>query len=279
MKKIKHSKYKNTGILFELLVRQIASDTMNNNKSRAMSVLRKHFKSSSELGKELQLYQTVVSEKFNSEYKAEKFVNAVVSARKKLSETILKRQKYNLIKDIKETFDLHAFFKSRVTNYKVLASTYQLFEFAEIDNPASLINAKTVLIEHINNTSARKTIVSEIYNKQHEDVRILSQRMLIDKFNEKYTNLNESQKTLLREYINNISNSVALKEYVANSVPALKASLIKSLNNVGDKITKIKLKEVINMLNDMHSMPLIKDKHVLTLLRYYELEKELKSVK
>ena len=101
MKKIKHSKYKNTGILFELLVRQIASDTMNNNKSRAMSVLRKHFKSSSELGKELQLYQTVVSEKFNSEYKAEKFVNAVVSARKKLSETILKRQKYNLIKDIK----------------------------------------------------------------------------------------------------------------------------------------------------------------------------------
>jgi hypothetical protein len=161
----------------------------------------------------------------------------------------------------------------------VLASTYQLFEYNEIDNPASLVNAKSVLIEHINNKSAKKSIVAEIYNKQHKDVRILSQRMLIDKFNEKYSNLNESQKVLLREYINNITNSIALKEYVSNTVPTLKTSLKKSLNRVGDKVTKIKLNEVINMLTEFNSVNLIKDKHILTLLRYYELDKELKGIK
>ena len=279
MKKIKHSKYKNTGILFELLVRQIASDTMNNTKSPAIAMLRKHFKSSSDLGKELQLYQTLGEEKFNSDYKAEKFVNAVSSARKKLSETNLKRQKYNLIKDIKETFDLHAFFKSRISNYKVLASTYQIFEYKEIDNPAALVNARGILVDHIINISAKKTIVSEIYNKQHKDVRILSQRMLIDKFNNKYSALDDSQKVLLREYINNITNSVALKEYVTDTVPVLQKSLKKSLSKVGDKVVKIKLNEVINMLNKLDSVSLIKDKHILTLLQYQELDKELKRIK
>jgi hypothetical protein len=252
---------------------------MNNNATPAMSVLRRHFKASSDLGKELQLYQTLIAEKFNSEYKAEKFVAAVVSARRKISETTLKRQKYNLIKDIKDTFDLPTFFKSRISNYKVLASTYQLFEYKEIDNPAVLVNAKGVLVEHINNKSAKKSIVAEIYNKQHKDVRILSQRMLIDKFNDKYSNLNEAQKVLLREYINNISNSVALKEYVGTTIPTLKTSLKKSSNRIGDKVTKIKLNEVINMLNNFDSINLIKDKHILTLLRYYELDKELKGIK
>ena len=184
-----------------------------------------------------------------------------------------------LIKDIKESFDLPTFFKSRISNYKVLASTYQIFEYTDTDNPASLMNAKGIIIEHINNTGAKKTIVSEIYNKQHRDVRILSQRMLIDKFNQKYENLNNAQKTLLREYINNISNSVALKEYVTSSIPTLKESLAKSLTRIGDKVTKIKLKEVINMLTDLNSLPIIKDKHVLTLLRYHELDKELKGIK
>ena len=80
-------------------------------------------------------------------------------------------------------------------------------------------------------------------------------------------------------FFNNISNSVALKEYVTETIPTLQTSLKTSLNKVGDKVTKIKLNEVINMLKELDEVSLIKDKHILTLLRYYELDKELKGIK
>lgn len=279
MKKIKHSKYKNTGILFELLVRQIATDTMENVKSPAYALLKKHFNTSSDLGKELQYYQTLMNEKFQKETSGEKFISAVVSARKKLSESNIRRQKYNLIKDIKETFNIDTFFASRVNNYKILASIYKLFEYSESDNPASLINAKGTLSEHITGKASTRNIVKETFATENSDVRILSQKMLIDKFNSKYGTLDARQKSLLREYINNITNSVALKEYIDIITPELQTSLKKSMKHVSDKVTRIKLAEVVNMLSKFQTLKLVKDKHILTLLRYYELDKELNMVK
>ncbi len=90
MKRIKHSKVKNTGIIFELLVRQVASDTMNNKNSKALRVIKKHFKSNSELAKELKLYRTVAQEKFLSESKAVDLIDAVIRSRKQLNEIQLR---------------------------------------------------------------------------------------------------------------------------------------------------------------------------------------------
>jgi len=65
MKKIKHSKFKNTGFIFELLVRQITSEIMSANKSVAEKILKEHFNSKKELSKELKLYQYLINEKYN----------------------------------------------------------------------------------------------------------------------------------------------------------------------------------------------------------------------
>ena len=116
MKKLKHSKYKNTGILFELLVRQISTDTLNNKDSKATYIIREHFGKSTELAKELKLYKVFIEESFSSEYKASEFVNIILSERKKLNESVLNRQKYNLIKAIKKNFVLEDFFKYRVSS-------------------------------------------------------------------------------------------------------------------------------------------------------------------
>tara|TARA_R110000824_G_scaffold108857_3_gene256186 strand:+ start:181 stop:1047 length:867 start_codon:yes stop_codon:yes gene_type:complete len=285
MKKIKHSKFKNTGILFEMLVRQVAADTMHGRKTKALPLIKKHFKPGTELGKELQLYHTLQKEEFKTETNAQKFLQACVTARKALNISALRRQKYNLIKEISDKFIVENFFKSRVSNYTVLASIFKLFEYAEVDNPAQIVRSKSTLVEHVlrnalNNPIKKKTgnTVKESYAVQTKDVRLLSYKMLIDKFNDKYNGLNQRQKNILREYINNVTNTVALKEFVQKEIPVIQKELKRASTRVGSKIVKIKLNEVNNMLTKITNAPVVKDKDVLTMLRYYELIKELKKV-
>ena len=284
MKKIKHSKYKNTGILFEMLVRQVAADTMHGRRTKALPIIKRHFKSGTELGKELQLYRTLQEEEFKTETSAQKFLQACVTARKSLNEGALRRQKYNLIKEINDTFIIDNFFKSRVSNYNIMAAAYKLFEYAEVDNPAQIVRSKATLVEHVlRNTLANPVkqnkggVIKETYAVQPKDVRLLSYKMLIDKFNDKYNGLNQRQKNILREYINNVTNTVALKEFITNEIPVIQKELKRASSRVGSKIVKIKLNEVNNMLSELQGRGIVKDKDVLTMLRYYELIKELKK--
>ena len=285
MKKIKHSKYKNTGILFEMLVRQIAADTMHGHKTKALPILKRHFKAGTELGKELQLYRTIQEEEFKSETSAQKFLQACITARKSLNESALRRQKYNLIKEINDSFIVENFFKSRVSNYTILASIFKLFEYAEVDNPAHIVKSKSTLVEHVlrnaiaNPIKTKKgNVIKESYAVQEKDVRLLSYKMLIDKFNQKYNGLNTRQKNVLREYINNVTNSVSLKEFIQKEIPVIQKYLTRASRTVGSKIVKIKLHEVNNMLTKISNSSVVKDKHVLTILKYHELIKELNKM-
>jgi len=281
MKNLKHSKFKNTGILFELLIRQITSDTLNNIDSKAIPIIKKHFSKSTELAKELNLYQTLVKERFSKEEKATLLIEAVKEARGKLNQSVLNRQKYNLIKEIKDAYVLEDFFKSKVSDYKVLAAIYKLFEYSVADSPAESVNNKYTLIEHItgNSVTRPENTLNEMadFVKQDKDVRLLSYKILVDKFNSKYSNLNEGQKNLLREYINSVSNSNTLKDIVQNETLNLQKTLNTLITKVDDKVTKIKLKEVSGLLKQIGNANTVKDNHILNLLRYHELIKELKK--
>lgn len=284
MKKIKHSKYKNTGILFELLVRQITSDTLNNvSESNAGSLIRKYFHRSAPLSKELGLYQTLVKEKFNTDAKAKDLVEAVIKARHNLSNKTLSREKYNLIKEIKESWNIDEFFSSRVSNYKVLASIYNIFEYQMEDNPKTLVESKHTLYEHITFNKAKKDTkieLSEELSKEDKEIRQLAYKLMLEKFNGKYQKLDNRQKRLLETYITNVSNTTSLKEFIQ----AEKATLVKEIKDlakrVDDDVTKIKLTEAVNILKDFGNgkSKVVKDEEVLGMLRYYELTNELKSI-
>jgi hypothetical protein len=280
MKNLKHSKFKNTGVLFELLVRQVASDTLNNVDSKAIPIIKKYFGKNTELSKEYNLYQTLVKEKFTKEDKAGHLIEAVLHARKGLNQATLSRQKYNLIKEIKSIYVLEDFFKAKVNNYKVLAAAYKLFEYTVADSPSEIVNNKYTIIEHITRKDVKKVAaLNEMaaFEKQDKEVRLLSYKILVDKFNERYSTLNEGQKSLLRHYINSVNDSSELKEVLVNEVASIQKDL-KSLNvKVTDKVTKIKLTEVANLLNTYKSVKSVTDTHVLNLLRYHELIKELKN--
>jgi len=281
MKNLKHSKFKNTGVLFELLVRQVASDTLNNNDSKAIPIIKKYFAKSTELAKELNLYQTLVKEKFANESKAGHLIDAVSIAKSKLNQTVINRQKYNLIKEIKNTYVLEDFFKTKVSNYKTLAAIYKLFEYTIADSPVESVNNRYTLIEHITRKDVKKVApLNEMssFIKQDKEVRLLSYKILVDRFNEKYSDLNEGQKSILRNYINAVSEGTELKSFIGEEVSKLQKSLKSLTSKVDDKVVKIKLSEVSNLLSEIASAKTVKDTHILSLLRYHELVKELKKV-
>tara|TARA_B110000285_G_C14972751_1_gene537416 strand:- start:184 stop:1029 length:846 start_codon:yes stop_codon:yes gene_type:complete len=278
MAKLKHSKFKNTGILFELLVKQIASDTLANKDSLALEIIKKHFKRGTELNKELKLYQSLTKENFDNQYQAQEFVNIVLTERGDLNETILRRQKYNLIKSIKSSFVMEDFFKYRVSNYREAASVYKLFENASSTSPKEYVTCKNTILETITKSSVE--IVTESadsdYVSQPKEIRMLAYKFLVDSFNSKYTRLSEDQRNILKNYVNNIDNSAKLKSFVISEVKKLKSGF-KSVN-VPDKVASIKLNETINVIDNITNSKIINENQILSLLRYHELLQELRRV-
>jgi hypothetical protein len=287
MKNIKHSKFKNTGFIFELLVRQITSEIMSGKEnSKAEKILKEYFSGKKELSKELKLYQYLINEKYNSENKAEKFVETVCEARKRLDEQKLMKEKYNLIKEIKEAYDIDEFTKSSISNYKNLASIYKIFEATvtkESFEPKDIVNSKFTVVENMINSSIENKDkklndrVFEEYKKQDEEVRMLSYKMLVENFNKKYNNLSAGQKNLLKEYINNINNTGKLKEYVNEEVNTLSDGLKEVGSKISDKVTKIKLAETIANIRKIKSVKKLRESHLSALMMSYELLKELKD--
>ena len=281
--RIKHNKFRNTGVLFELLVRQIASDTLANTDSKAVKIVKKFF-TNSELAKEHKLYHTVLTAPRLSEGKAESLINATVDQAKKLKKEELLKEKYNLIKEIKKHYNLESFFKSKVNNYKTLAAAYTLFE-AAIENkfvePKQIVINKLTIMEHITKKQLIENNDSDelkSFNKEDKNIRILAYRMLIEKFNSKYSDLSDRQKLVLKEFINNISNPEHLKEFINENLNKVKKELTDLIKQVNDRTIEIKLNEVITLIKPISTKSSVKDDHLVTLLQYQQLAEEIKKV-
>jgi hypothetical protein len=251
---------------------------MNNRDSNAIRLVKKYFIKGTVISEELKLYQSIMEEKFRNPESAKKFVTAVIQNRHSINESHLKREKYNLIRDINNLYEIAEFFNTRSDNYKTFATIYKLFEYSESENPAAFVRNYDSLIEHVR-TSFQKKNDSNILSEQDKDIRILTNKILVDKFNEKYDSLNEDQKSLLREYVNNVSNSPKLKKFISKHSDKMYMDLIEHSKTIGDKVMKIKLQEVANLLNKLNQKPIISDNDVLVMLRYYELRDELKGLK
>ena len=280
MKKIKHSKYKNTGILFELLTRQITVDTLSGNSNKSLDFLKKHFNSKSELLKEYKIYNTLVTQKYKKEIQATMLIDTLLEVHQKLNKSQLRREKYNLIKEIKENYNVNNFFKAKITDYKVMASIYNLLENKKA-TALSIVNSKVTLLEHITKNKSKndkKDVVLENFSKQDQDTRLLTYKVLLEKFNNKYSSLQDNQKTLLKEYVNSVSNSPALKSYINQEIKEVKKTLTKYSKKVEDKAVAIKLNETKGMIKPLDKKSSVQDDNVINLLNYYELVNELKTI-
>jgi hypothetical protein len=283
--KFSHSKYKNTGILFELLIRKVTSDTLSGKDSPSVNIIKKYF-TNTELGKEYKLYDAVFKSNTVNETKANNIVNTILELSKKLNRTSLKKEKYNLIKEIKENYNLDDFFKTKINNYKPLAALsilIELYSANEIFNPDLIIENKTTLLEHLTNNNLDKINVKEgvidEFKKYDKDLRMLTYRVLLEKFNTKYSDLYPSQKTILKEFINSVDSSSKLKEFYNSKIQEIKKEISNSLKSITDKATKIKLFEINNLIKEIDKNKNITEHNLIDLLQYYELIEELKTIK
>ena len=277
--KVKHSKYKNTGILFELLTRQLTSDTIAGNQPKSLSFLKKHFNSKTELFKEYKIYHTLATKKYKKDSQAVMLINTLVEAHGKLNKSQLRREKYNLIKEIKETYNVNDFFKAKITDYKVMASIFNLIENRKA-TPLSIVNSKVTILEHITEkpTNTKINGVLENFDKQDKNTRLLTYKVLLEKFNDKYSDIQDNQKTLLKEYVNSVSNSPALKSYLNQEIKEVKKDISRYSKKVKDKVVLIKLNETKNMIKPLDKKSYVQDDNVINLLNYYELVNELKNI-
>ena len=282
---IKHSKYKNTGVLFELLVRQSTSDLMSNIDSKAVKIFKKYF-TNTELSKEYNLYSTVLNAPKLNESKAEVLVSTIIEQAKKLDREKIDKEKYNLIREIKKHYDLDNFFKAKIETYKVYASVYTLIEnqlSSAMNDTKQIITNKLSLLEHITKESLTERKVAskvvEEFMKEDKEIRVLAYKILVERFNEKYSSLSKEQRDLLKEYINNISDTKKLKTYLNTRLLEVKTEIIGFKETTKDKVLQIKLNEVLNFIKPIAVNESIKDEVLIGLMQYYQLISELKATK
>jgi len=278
---IKHSKFKNTGILFELLVRQITTDTLSGRNSEALNILKKYF-SKTELGREYKLYESLIKRTNLTEGKANMIINTVLENSKQLNKTALKKQKYNLIKEIKNHYNLEEFFKTKLPNYKAQAAVYTLIESQNTTiSTENIIENKLVILEHLTLSNIKKenntsTIIEDLVNED-KDTRILTYKILLEKFNNKYVDFSNNKKNILKEFINVVDNSTKLKEFYNVKINEMKSELVLLNKKTKNEVTKIKLNETLNFLVTLGKNDKINNDNIVNLLQYCDLIEELKK--
>ena len=283
--KIKHSKFRNTGLIFELLVKQIASDTLNRKDSAAVTILKNHFTGKTALVREFKLYEFILKNKGIGQNKAETILSTITEISRKLNRKSLKEQKYNLISDIKEAYKIEDFFSIQVTDYKALASLYCLLEAQnnnELVDPNLLVNFKSTLLEHLTtekqNTEEVKDTLIEEYSKYDKDLKLLTFKILLEKFNNKYKDLLPEQKNILKEFITAVNSQTRLQTIVNEELNKISKLVAELSSKVKDKVVKIKLDEVSKIIKPLSKKEKITDNHLVSLMQYYDLVKELKTL-
>ncbi len=278
---IKHSKFRNTGILFEVIVRKITSETLSGKESPAINILKSHFVNT-ELGKEYKLYESIFKSKNLDSTKASTVLTTILESSKKLNRTRIRKEKYNLIKELKVHYNVEDLFKTKLNDYKAQASLYTLLETYNTEkliDPNQIIDNKVTLLEYLTSKDVSrdnvKENVIEEFKSQDKDIRTLTYYVLLEKFNDKYSTLNSRQKHILKEFIESVDNTPSLKEFYNKEVLHIKESIKDQIEITKSEVIKIKLNEVMSLINELGKKTTIKSDHLVDLLQYHSLLEEL----
>ena len=283
--KIKHSKFRNTGLIFELLVKQLAADTLSKKDSPSINIIRNYFTGRSSLAKEFKLYEFILKNNNITETKANAIISTITEISRKINQETLKKQKYNLISEIKKHYNVEEFFNIQVRDYKPLAALYCLLEAQNNSNlvdPDYLISNRTTILEHLTSGPVKvsdvKDNIIEEYSKYDKDLKLLTFKILLEKFNDKYKNLSDEQKNILREFITSVNSTTRLRNIINEELKKISSQVGKLVTKVKDDVVRIKLEEVSKAIKPISKTTKIDDTHLVNIMQYYDLLNELKSL-
>lgn len=285
-KTIKHSKIKNTGLIYQVLIRQIITEGINNKDVKSLEILKSHFKKNSQLYKQLQLYKMLKQSKFDNQKKADQFIQKILEFRTRLDNKKIKNQKYSCVKQMIDKYDIKQLFSIPIQQYKTYASIYKLFQSAcekNMYNPTNIVqsryNITTQLLANNSSKTQNSDQILEQFKKQSKQIKTLALRQLIKNYNKKYSSLNTQQRNVLKQYINNITNHNSMNQYIHKMIPLMNSRIKTLLDGISnnDEVLKIKLVEVKNNMSKVNNIKTIDDK-VYTVLNILQLLKQVQSM-
>lgn len=288
--KFKHSKKRNTGLLFELLAQQMTNDIMSgdsfneNNESPAAVLLQKYFVKT-QLGKELKLYKKLMESNTITESKANILLDTVLKHSTHLSRKQLRQIKYNLCNEIQTHYDEKEFYSKPVGTYKRLASIYKLFEYYNTNNDVDtddVINNKVTILEYLTKEEVKQSEVEskvlQEFKTSDPEIRSLAYQISIDKFNNKYDGYGVNQKSFLNEFIKSDNSVVSLRNLHNKHASIIRESILSHIKVVDSDVTKIYLEEVVKYISDIDKTKKPEDKNFVDILEYYNLVNRLDMV-
>ena len=256
-------------------------------QSPALEIMQEFFKSTTELGRELQLYRAFFDVNRLSEVKAIEFVDIISAQKKKLNERLLNKQKYELIKEIKASYDLESFLKTKVPSYKIYASIYKTFMVESQDstdmsflNIQDIVTSKFALIEHLikEKKPFKKPINNSLLESQETDIeKDLTFKFLVERFNDKYDNLGERQKQFLKKYISANPGNPEFVNYVKNEITHIQEQLNAYCKKGDNKVLRIKLQEINNQLTSISGKDKFNNSELTAVIIGHQILQELST--
>jgi len=144
------------------------------------------------------------------------------------------------------------------------------------------VDNKTTILEHLTSSPQKEADVKdtliEEYSKYDKDLRLLTFKILLEKFNDNYKDLLPEQKNILREFITSVNSNKRLHTIVNEELVKIAEQVRQLSLKVKDEVVKIKLDEVSKAIKPLTNKERVTDSHLVNLMQYYELVNELKTV-
>lgn len=262
LEKIKHNKIKNTGLIYQILVRKMIQQATNGKKPTAYNIFNNFFSKDKALGKQLAIYNLLTNTKYENKDMASSLFEEALDLRMKIDDIRLDKQKYYCIKQIKKHYRIKPLFQTKVDNYKVYASIYKVFESLRYSeyNPLTIVQSRHHVLDFMLRPLQEQSQVDsqdmKLFREQDYDVKEAALTLYVQKFNQKFAVLNESQKQLLKKYTYTMTDNTQLDGYMNKEIDRLhqmfkdddnekvqqifeNVDKIKSINNIQDKLYSV----------------------------------------
>lgn len=279
----KHNKKRNSGLVFEFLVRQMSSDMLDGNAARyakAVDITRRYFSEGMILSKEKQLHDVLRNTRGVTESRARRVLAEVMRHSRALDSKTLEIKKNNLIKECNYAFGQDFFVRHRVPEYRLLGSVQIILDACR---------SKHTLTENVANLELEEAVVrymttsapAPITESKKEEIDSFVCALASKRFREKYGNsLSKRQNSLLEAFVYSSMNGdeSSLFEYMNNE----KASILKTIREskvikeiVEDDVMRSKLDEAEKRLVGMGTGNV--EEAVKEIMLYQKLAEELTS--
>ncbi len=277
----KHRKKRNSGLIYEFLVRRLSRAMVDKDKmasQKTLEILRKYFADGTVLAEEREVFEVIRKARGLTEAAARRILAEVQKAVRKMDARKIDIKKSNLIKEINYAFGQGFFNEHRVPEYRLLASIQMMVDACRTGGILTESVAEIQLEEGLVQYMTTKGEYS-VRQPTQSDVDALVMRMVAKRFEEKYSkSLIPSQKVLLEKYMRSqiTGDHESLYKIIDGEIKRVKeslerASIMKEVRE--DPAMMEKLSEVCERIDKGKSL----DETVQDLMLYQKLIEEIES--